>query len=116
MLVRPRTSRDDSPCVESDHVPVLECVGTPLLPTLGSPTRSLDEIYQRLGDLPFAAEYKYDGQRAQIHAFGSHAGSTTVKLYSRHLEDMTDKYPDVAALVQRYLLSRVDSSTIGPGK
>ena len=36
--------------------------GIPLHPTLGSPTRSLDEIYERLGDLPFAAEYKYDGE------------------------------------------------------
>lgn len=36
-------------------------VGIPLHPTLGSPTRSLDEIYDRLGDLAFAAEYKYDG-------------------------------------------------------
>lgn len=35
--------------------------GIPLHPTLGSPTRSLDEIYERLGDLPFTAEYKYDG-------------------------------------------------------
>ncbi|EUC61770.1 DNA ligase, partial [Rhizoctonia solani AG-3 Rhs1AP] len=37
-------------------------VGVPLHPTLGSPTRSLDEIYDRLGDLAFTAEFKYDGQ------------------------------------------------------
>ncbi|KAJ3552205.1 hypothetical protein NM688_g4271 [Phlebia brevispora] len=42
-------------------------VGIPLLPTLGSPMRSLDEIYERLGELSFSAEFKYDGQRAQIH-------------------------------------------------
>ncbi|KAG9103095.1 hypothetical protein FRC06_000243 [Ceratobasidium sp. 370] len=40
-------------------------VGTPLHPTLGSPTRSLDEIYERLGNLAFSAEFKYDGQRVQ---------------------------------------------------
>lgn len=65
--------------------------GIPLLPTLGSPTRSLDEIYQRLGNLPFAAEFKYDGQRAQIHAMKSVNNDVSVKLFSRHLEDMTEK-------------------------
>lgn len=69
---------------------MLKLPGIPLLPTLGSPTRSLDEIYDRLGLLPFTAEFKYDGQRAQIHARREH-GQTTIKLFSRHLEDMTDK-------------------------
>ncbi|KAG8904197.1 hypothetical protein FRB99_002100 [Tulasnella sp. 403] len=77
-------------------------IGVPLHPTLGSPTRSLDEIYERLGDLPFAAEFKYDGQRAQVHASRANDGSSKhlVKLFSRHLEDMTGKYPDVISLVQ----------------
>jgi hypothetical protein len=30
--------------------------------------RSLDDVYGRMGDLPFTAEFKYDGQRVQIHA------------------------------------------------
>ncbi len=75
--------------------------GVPLLPTLGSPTRSLDEIYDRLGLLPFTAEFKYDGQRAQIHASRGLDSKHTVKIFSRHLEDMTDKVavfcPPVAA-------------------
>nr|VWO97197.1 Uncharacterized protein [Ganoderma boninense] len=74
-------------------------VGVPLLPTLGSPTRSLDEIYDRLGLLPFTAEFKYDGQRAQIHAFRDENHKAFVKIFSRHLEDMTEKYPDVVSLV-----------------
>lgn len=53
--------------------------------------RSLDEIYDRLGDLPFTAEFKYDGQRAQIHAVRNGGGVVDVKIFSRHLEDMTDK-------------------------
>lgn len=67
--------------------------GTPLHPTLGSPTRSLDEIYERLGDSKFSAEFKYDGQRVQIHAsqpLGS-SEEPNVRLFSRHLEDMTQK-------------------------
>lgn len=65
--------------------------GIPLLPTLGSPTRSLDEIYERLGSQPFSAEFKYDGQRAQIHGQRTPKGEVFVKIFSRHLEDMTDK-------------------------
>jgi ATP-dependent DNA ligase len=61
--------------------------------------------------LPFAAEFKYDGQRAQVHAFLPTASSCIgmsstvqpiVKIFSRHLEDMTEKYPDVVALVREY--------------
>lgn len=66
-------------------------IGIPLHPTLGSPTRSLDEIYERLGDLAFSAEFKYDGQRAQIHAKKDGQGKVAVKIFSRHLEDMTSK-------------------------
>lgn len=81
-----------------DRVPLT--VGIPLHPTLGSPTRSLDEIYERLGDAPFSAEFKYDGQRAQIHAQKETDGNISVKIFSRHLEDMTSKYPDVTLLVR----------------
>jgi DNA ligase-1 len=53
--------------------------------------RSLDDVYGRVGDLPFTAEFKYDGQRAQIHAEKSEIGKHFVSLFSRHLEDMTEK-------------------------
>ncbi len=66
-------------------------VGTPLQPTLGSPMRSLDDVYERVCGLPFTAEFKYDGQRVQIHAKKSDDGQPTVSLFSRHLEDMTEK-------------------------
>jgi len=42
--------------------------GIPLSPMLGSITRSLGEVFTRLGSLPFTAEAKLDGQRVQIHA------------------------------------------------
>jgi DNA ligase 1 len=66
-------------------------IGTPLQPTLGSPVRSLDDVYERVGCLAFTAEFKYDGQRVQIHAEKSDAGKLSVSLFSRHLEDMTEK-------------------------
>lgn len=82
----------------ADRLPLT--VGIPLLPTLGSPVRSLDEVHDLLGTQPFSAEFKYDGQRAQIHAARRSPGTNMVKIFSRHLEDMTDKYPDVSSLVE----------------
>ncbi|KAK7472666.1 hypothetical protein VKT23_000779 [Stygiomarasmius scandens] len=74
-------------------------VGIPIYPTLGTPIRSFDEVYERLKDLPFTAELKYDGQRAQIHAYRQ-GHNINVRLFSRHLEDMTSKYPDVVGLIE----------------
>ncbi|TRM69448.1 ATP-dependent DNA ligase [Schizophyllum amplum] len=75
-------------------------VGIPLMPTLGSPTRSLDEVFNILQDHPFAAELKYDGQRAQIHGQRNDEGRLVVHIFSRHLENMTTKYPDVVHMFQ----------------
>ncbi len=68
-------------------------LGTPLMPTLGSPMRSLDDVYERLGPAAnWTAEMKYDGQRAQVHAWRERSDvEVKVKIFSRHLEDMTDK-------------------------
>ncbi|KAF8575106.1 ATP-dependent DNA ligase [Ramaria rubella] len=93
----------------ADRVPL--AVGIPLHPTLGSPTRSLDEVYERLDGLPFAAEFKYDGQRAQLHASQGNDGGLIIKIFSRHLEDMTDKYPDVIALTELIFASHSDLSS-----
>uniref|UniRef100_A0A8H7Y748 DNA ligase n=1 Tax=Psilocybe cubensis TaxID=181762 RepID=A0A8H7Y748_PSICU len=78
----------------------MSVAGVPLLPMLGSPTRSLDEIYEKLGNLPFSAEFKYDGQRAQIHASTKHTNDYEIKIFSRHMEDMTSKYPDILQLIR----------------
>jgi DNA ligase 1 len=66
-------------------------LGTPLLPTLGSPMRSLEDIYDLLGpQASWCAEKKYDGQRAQVHAWRDD-DNIQVRIFSRHLENMTDK-------------------------
>jgi DNA ligase 1 len=66
-------------------------LGTPLLPTLGSPMRSLEDIYDLLGpQASWCAERKYDGQRAQVHAWRN-GDNIQVRIFSRHLENMTDK-------------------------
>lgn len=67
----------------------------PLRPMLGSITRDLSEMLTKLQGRDFSCEYKYDGQRAQVHC--DEKGK--VSIFSRHLEVMTDKYPDLVALV-----------------
>ncbi|KAI0104628.1 hypothetical protein GGR51DRAFT_223467 [Nemania sp. FL0031] len=69
----------------------------PLRPMLGSITRDLSEMLTKLQGRDFACEFKYDGQRAQVHC----DASGKVSIFSRHLEMMTDKYPDLVALVPR---------------
>lgn len=69
----------------------------PLRPMLGSITRDLAEMLTKLDGREFACEFKYDGQRAQIHC--DDKGKVTI--FSRHLEIMTDKYPDLVALMPK---------------
>ncbi len=124
-------------------------VGVPISPMLGSITRSLDDMHAKMGSRAFVSEFKYDGQRVQIHALhlarpralclnasgeagaeeltfarknkewdklkaetvpagkgkwvsyagGVDEGEIWVRLFSRHLEDMTAKYPDIVDLM-----------------
>lgn len=67
----------------------------PLRPMLGSITRDLGEMLTKLQGRDFSCEYKYDGQRAQVHC----DDNGKVSIFSRHLEVMTDKYPDLVSLV-----------------
>lgn len=67
----------------------------PLRPMLGSITRDLSDMLTKLQGRDFACEYKYDGQRAQVHC----DSNGKVSIFSRHLELMTDKYPDLVSLV-----------------
>lgn len=67
----------------------------PLRPMLGSITRDLGEMLTKLQGRDFSCEYKYDGQRAQVHC----DDRGKVSIFSRHLEIMTDKYPDLVNLV-----------------
>ncbi|KAK6442994.1 hypothetical protein LTR95_000707 [Oleoguttula sp. CCFEE 5521] len=69
----------------------------PLRPMLGGITRDLSEMLTKLTGRSFACEFKYDGQRAQVHC----DESGRVSIFSRHNEVMTDKYPDLVALIPK---------------
>ncbi|MCX4750822.1 ATP-dependent DNA ligase [Kitasatospora sp. NBC_01287] len=65
-------------------------VGRPVLPMLAHAAKSVDEALDRLG--PCAVEQKLDGIRIQVHRDGA-----VVRVFTRTLEEITDRLPEVAA-------------------
>jgi DNA ligase-1 len=49
---------------------------------LGKITRDILEMFAMLKDREFTCEFKYDGQRAQVHC----SQSNEVSIFSRHME------------------------------
>jgi DNA ligase-1 len=71
--------------------------GIPLRPMLAERASDPSEILAKAGT-PCLAEFKYDGERAQIHKKGK-----TVWIFSRRLEDITSQYPDVVDAVLKHV-------------
>ncbi|KAF2722664.1 ATP-dependent DNA ligase [Polychaeton citri CBS 116435] len=84
--------------------------GVPLKPMLAKPTKSIGEVLDRFEGKDFTCEYKYDGERAQIHfvdhnadedfaaAIAPLAGKSErgiSNIFSRNSEDLSKKYPDI---------------------
>jgi DNA ligase-1 len=65
-------------------------VGRPVLPMLAHSASSVAEAVEKLGAC--AVEEKLDGIRVQVHRDGD-----TVRLYTRTLDDITDRLPEVTA-------------------
>ncbi len=72
--------------------------GIPLRPMLAERVRSPEEAWEKLkGRL--AAEFKYDGERMQIHILGN----GEVQIFSRRLENITHQFPDVVEAVKKHV-------------
>ncbi|MFI2214703.1 ATP-dependent DNA ligase [Streptomyces sp. NPDC020141] len=70
-------------------------VGTPVLPMLAHTARTVTDAVHALG-APCAVEEKLDGIRVQVHRDGDR-----IRIWTRSLDDITDRLPDVAEAVQR---------------
>ncbi|KAJ7947881.1 DNA ligase [Quillaja saponaria] len=79
--------------------------GVPIGPMLAKPTKGVSEILNKFQDMEFTCEYKYDGERAQIH----YMENGSVEIYSRNAEQNTGKFPDVVAAIPRLKKSSVKS-------
>lgn len=91
--------------------------GVPLKPMLAKPTKSITEVLDRFEDKNFTCEYKYDGERAQIHYVAedspqqyANSAPGAIKntkglsaIFSRNSEDLSKKYPDVLAKLHTWV-------------
>ncbi|KAL4095295.1 hypothetical protein PRIC1_008672 [Phytophthora ramorum] len=65
--------------------------GTPVSPMLARPTKAYAMVFDRFEGKPFTCEYKYDGERAQIHILPN----GEIAIFSRNFENSTERFPDV---------------------
>jgi len=70
---------------------------SPIRPMLADRVKSEKEAIKKMSDI-FAAEYKLDGERVQIHK-----QANEVVLFSRRLENITQYYPDIVENVKKSL-------------
>ncbi|KZT40074.1 DNA ligase I [Sistotremastrum suecicum HHB10207 ss-3] len=73
--------------------------GIPLKPMLAKPTKAIGEVLDRFEGKRFTSEYKYDGERAQVHK----TDDGVFSVFSRNSEDMSKKYPDLVEQLPRCL-------------
>ncbi len=71
-------------------------VGRPIRMMLAQRMESAGEILEKVGRA--ICEWKYDGERIQIHKSGN-----KISMFSRRLENITEQYPDIAALARQNL-------------
>ncbi|KAK7736296.1 ATP-dependent DNA ligase Cdc17 [Cytospora paraplurivora] len=92
--------------------------GIPLKPMLAKPTKAITEVLDRFEGQNFTCEYKYDGERAQIHYVAKDAhlklsqatagaskevGHGVASIFSRNSEDLSQKYPDILAKLHTWV-------------
>ncbi|GAA6042912.1 hypothetical protein JCM8097_002767 [Rhodosporidiobolus ruineniae] len=82
--------------------------GIPLKPMLAKPTKAISEVLDRFEGKQFTCEYKYDGERAQIH----YLEDGSIRVFSRNSEDMTLKYPEFTTQLPKCIKPNTKSFVI----
>ena len=72
---------------------------SPIRPMLADRTKSGEETVNKFQE-KFAAEYKLDGERAQIHK-----QTDKIEIFSRSLEIITSYYPDIVEKISKLIIS-----------
>ena len=71
----------------------------PIRPMLADRVKNVEEVFKKFQG-EFAAEYKLDGERAQIHKKGN-----DIIIFSRSLENITQYYPDIVENIPNSITS-----------
>ncbi|MDP6302982.1 MAG: ATP-dependent DNA ligase [Candidatus Nitrosopelagicus sp.] len=72
---------------------------SPIRPMLADRIKSGEDTVKKFQE-KFAAEYKLDGERAQIHK-----QKDTIEIFSRSLEKITSYYPDIVEKISKLIIS-----------
>ena len=79
--------------------------GIPIKPMLAQPTKGVSDVLERFDGVNITCEWKYDGERAQIHC----DENGVVSIFSRNQENNTLKYPDILTRIASFAKPNVTS-------
>jgi DNA ligase-1 len=72
--------------------------GIPIKPMLAKIAKGVQEFFNLSQEKAFTCEYKYDGQRAQIHKLLD----GTVCIFSRNGDETTSRFPDLVDVIKQF--------------
>ncbi|KAJ4959815.1 hypothetical protein NE237_019725 [Protea cynaroides] len=70
--------------------------GIPIRPMLARITNGVPQVLKMFQGRAFTCEYKYDGQRAQIHRLTD----ASVRVFSRNGDETTSRFPDLVNIIK----------------
>ena len=72
-------------------------------------TQGISEVLDRFEGIQFTCEWKYDGERLQVHVLDEGA---RIETFSRNSECTTGKYPDVVRMLRSALKPETKSVVV----